>query len=527
MLDEKLCPHLVLGMRSDQPSSDAARWFAAASRRVKSASAAPFTIENLTAALSAVEAGSHTDNLWFRLPCDPGAILSAPPSKVGDVATSTRDEALSAVGAGIGDGERDLLGRTMLYFALEGLLAWEFDQALTLSTESLRLSREEQVRDEALNLMAAAHCMLGSAGKAVAALEHAVEGEWNLSLQCNLAIVATDEKPELAVTQMRYLIDSAPDAQAKLGAALRAIGLWRAVQTDLTGSDDSDDHEEIPSVLLTSIHSLLGHSGLTEEQFFSLGMFLAVCDPDGLQKSQAFKTSSYRAGPSGQLIAHRCSGFSEYLENLVRLARRAGSSAPFIEEKVEEVVQQVNAVMADDENLIGAGIALKLIEQGLDVSTAPRIILRSLLTFKVAQQAADAGNVPKSEFIGWMREAKNAIGSVAAGSGSELTEFLVRVTNDSGNFLAAVYVDHFADLIREVAPLLDAINQQMSGFLRRMGANRQAIGDASRNVLAASQEALGEIPLLMQIASEPELKNQLGKVRDILKEFEKAARQWA
>jgi hypothetical protein len=60
-----------------------------------------------------------------------------------------------------------------------------------------------------------------------------------------------------------------------------------------------------------------------------------------------------------------------------------------------------------------------------------------------------------------------------------------------------------------------------------MGANRQAIGEASRNILSASQDALVDIPLLLQIAADPELKTQLGKVNDILREFEKAARQWA
>jgi len=498
-----------------------------ASRRVKNAAAAPFKIENLTAALASVEAGRDTDHLWYVLPCDQGAILSVPPAEVAGNPMATRQDACAAIGAAVEGTDRDLMGRTMLFHALDGLLAWEFDQALELATESLRLSREEQVRDEALNVMAAAHCMLGSVSKAVAALEHAVEGEWNLALQCNLAIVATDEKPELAVTQMRYLIDSAPDAQSKLNAAMRAIGLWRSVQTELTGSDDSDDHDDIPETLLSAIHSLLGDNGLTEEQFFGLGLFLAENDASGLGRSQSFNKSSYRSGPSGQLIAYRCSGFQDYLDNVVRLAKRAGTSAPFLEEKVEELVQQVNAVMADDENLVGAAIALSFVQQGLDVSTAPRIILRSLLTFRVSRQAADSGDVPKTEFIGWLREAKNAIGSVSANSGSEMTEFLVGVTNDAGNFLAAVYVDHFADLIRQVAPLLDAINHQMSGFLRRMGANRQAIGEASRNILSASREALRDIPLLIQVASEPELKSQLGKVRDILNEFEKAARQWA
>ena len=69
----KNCPQLILGAPSNINSQEAVAAFARASKRVKSGENTQFSIEDLTSALSAIEATLRSDEsgLKFSVPADP------------------------------------------------------------------------------------------------------------------------------------------------------------------------------------------------------------------------------------------------------------------------------------------------------------------------------------------------------------------------------------------------------------------------------------------------------------------------
>lgn len=71
-LTAKTAPHLVLGIESGASQNDAVRGFALRSRKVKADLSLPFSIEDLTAALSEIQQGSRDGaiHLRYSIPCD-------------------------------------------------------------------------------------------------------------------------------------------------------------------------------------------------------------------------------------------------------------------------------------------------------------------------------------------------------------------------------------------------------------------------------------------------------------------------
>jgi hypothetical protein len=69
----KNCPQLIIGAPSDVSSQDAVAAFARASKRLKNDPHVPFTLEDLTSALSAIEAKNRSDEsgLKYSIPADP------------------------------------------------------------------------------------------------------------------------------------------------------------------------------------------------------------------------------------------------------------------------------------------------------------------------------------------------------------------------------------------------------------------------------------------------------------------------
>ena len=532
MLNSANCPHLVLGMRGSKPTAEAGMHFALASRRLKNDPDPPFSIEDLTAALSSVESGGDLDHLWFQLPCDDGVVPEVIPAQIQGVSVATEADVLQAINdETLAAGSEDLAA-ALMHHSFGALMEWRFNDSLVLATSVLRISHEERTRDEALNLIACCQSMLGDDEKALAALEHAVEGEWNLGLQTNLAIVATSHKPERAAIQMRFLIDNAPDSESRLRAATRGISLWRVAQEEITGSEDSEDHDPPPAELLESIRELLSDPGLTEEQFFTLGMFLAETEPGSLASSSAFNSSPFRNKASGRILSYRSEGFGPYINNLVRETKRAqrdSDGAPaFLVERVENIVLQANSLLGDKESSeLGVGVGFDLLEQGLDASTPQRIILRGLVALRAASALIDQGDVPARKFITWVMEGKEAIPEVSTDAGPELSEFLTSVVSNAGNMLAAVYHDQFVDLTRQTAQLLAAISHRTGGVVRRLTANRQAIGEAARSLRSTVSEALHDIDALFKISDDEELRNGLRELSRVLNEFYTAAGKWS
>jgi hypothetical protein len=550
MLGVENSPHLVIGMRSDEKPPVASSRFAVATKRVRNNPNSQFSIEDLTSALAAIESQSARNHFWYAIPCDSSVIdpglscdidgesrsaiddylavtnVVAPSvetscAKCGTPFRSTQAKFCGNCGQQLRHSESDSekAARGMLGACLSALLAWRWQDCISLGQETLRISKDEAKRDEALNLMAAAHCMLGATDKAMGALKHAVQGQWNLGLQTNLAIVATTEDPSLAVEQMRFMIDGADSPEERLEASLKAVALWRGTQSDLTGSNDPDDHHELPDSLLTSIIRLLESNDLNESDFFQLGYFLAENEGERILVSTEFNRSPHKDSPSASLIRYRAEGFFDFIQNVVRVAHEDGTQRPWLVERVEDTVAQVNALLGDEEGAeAGANIAFSLLEQGLDTSSIPRIMLRALGTIRTAVVVAAEDGVPVEKFIDWLTEAKESFERTKAADGEEdRHEFVSEVLETAGTMLAAVYHDNFVELVQAAAPVTDQISYQMGGMLRRLSANKLAIKGGARQITRHTEDAVRLIPKLVRLTSDAELRDSLQNLGGVFK----------
>ena len=214
----KNCPQLILGAPSNVNSQDAVAAFARASKRIKSGENTQFSIEDLTSALSAIEAAlrSEESGLKFSVPADPihfnkslsfefGGEVFKFDSDLSKVNVEQLDLPLKA-----------LAGQVHLAAAIHQLLIWNWSKASEYARICLRLSDKEDERDEALNVIAASLAAQGDDVRALDALKKAVEGQWNLALQANLALIASEIDPDLAIEHISYLVDGARTAGEKI-----------------------------------------------------------------------------------------------------------------------------------------------------------------------------------------------------------------------------------------------------------------------------------------------------------------------
>ena len=89
----------------------------------------------------------------------------------------------------------DSIAKKYLRNSFDHLLAGEWEEATDKAREVLRLTDDESLRDEALNLVACGYWQIGEDQKSIAALETALEGEYNSALQVNIGIVAQHLDP--------------------------------------------------------------------------------------------------------------------------------------------------------------------------------------------------------------------------------------------------------------------------------------------------------------------------------------------
>ena len=192
----------------------------------------------------------------------------------------------------------DLRAKGHLEDALRGLLEARWQEALSSAREVLGCTAREDLRDEALNLLACAQWQLGDDERAIGALREALEGEYNLSLQTNIGVVAANLEPSTAAEYLAQLAVEAPTVGLRYSAAMRGLSLWKADR------DDEDD-SPLPPLLRDALRSLTqttsGSTNLSDSEFWSLLFSMASHDSDWLRANMAVSTAGSRrlGAPTG------------------------------------------------------------------------------------------------------------------------------------------------------------------------------------------------------------------------------------
>lgn len=529
-LNSKISPHLVLGVSSSANQQDAVTAFALRSRKVKADSSSVFSIEDLTAALSEIESsfreGSAT--IRFAIPCNPETIQYDKTFQVGGISFDYRSDFSNFKSSEISEDQMHAAGFVFLGAALNQLLEWNWDVAANYARESLRVAKREDIRDEALNILAAALAMQGDINRALDALKKAVEGQWNISLQTNLALIATELDPSLAIEHMKFIVGGANLVDERIMATRMAIQLWRKVQGEETGSDDEDDFSPLPRSLLSSIYLLLEDPAISEEDFFELGHFLARVDSGHFKTTSNVQRSKHSRSLSAEAIAARAEGFAEFAERLGGIAAQDSERLkPWIHEQLDSMVGSVNSVLVetDASNSFATHLAFAMIDGGLDRSTFHRIAMRPLLIQQLTEML-EADSEPSDKFIKWHNQATRAIRSGEA----ELTPEQVEILNDlqerAGNVLAFMF--HRALRVQggQINHAEQQIRQRMTGFFNRMSADKTEVRRVAIQMRDACSVAVKTYDHVIPLASVSELVDDMKVVRQAIQNINSSLFQY-
>ncbi len=229
--------------------------------------------------------------------------------------TLERELSLDAVRAGAANTrDSETLGFVSwvcLRAAKVALHAWDWEKARELADLSLQHSQTEAVSDEALNVMAGAYLQLGKSAAAYGALEKALEGEYNSALQSNAVAAAASAAPEQATMLLSRLVSQAPDLDARVAAAKRAIWVWTESQEDAP----------YPADFIKALRGIVvEHINL--DDFTEIASVLADQDTDWFTRERNLADSPHRSAMRTKLLIAREKDFEKYIRLIARALKK-------------------------------------------------------------------------------------------------------------------------------------------------------------------------------------------------------------
>lgn len=519
ILGPSVAPHMVLGIPSHSSHDEAIRAFALRSRKVKSDATAPFSMADLTSALAEIEQGSRAGSVTLRyaIPCNPETYLPTSTFVHGGSKLEVGSPIDDLIGLMPSPDQVERAALTLLNAAISRLLDWNWDDSQLLARECLRVSKDEDTRDEALNVLAASLTLQGEPNKAMQALNKAIEGKWNLPLQVNLAVIAVKEDPAVASSQMSFIIDGASTADEKLRAARLAIRLWRESQGD---DLDDDDRDPLPPQLLTSFFGLLAAADLSEEDFYEFGTFLARMDSSETSFANALNNSPFSSSLSAKVVRARRVGFIEFLDALVESsARDTKKERPWIQEEVDGLVESINSRLSDEteDASIPTSMAFRLLEHGLDCSNIQRVALRFLLELHLTEMIDD-DSCPSNKFAKWHSEARMAITRIDLNADQLST--LKSLDQNAGNLLGALTHRFNLNLGTQLERAANGLADSLRGFLKRMSADKEAARQLQEKIIGATSEAIQSYDSVIPLVSDASLKRQMTDINVALRNLQ-------
>lgn len=528
-----IAPSLVIGVPSDANRAELGAAFALASRRLKTSANAPFTIEQLTTALADLEENLKTPSLrlWYRVPANPDVVQMDKTIAIRgaryDVSNLPSDLELALAQ----DANSEDLASLTLAAAIKSLYAWKWDEAGERARTCLKLSKEEHLRDEALNVLAATLLGRGEATKALDALRKAVEGEWNLTLQTNLAAVASETDPATAINHMSYLIAGADDAEQKRQAALLAVALWKHSQGEEKASDDEDDFDPPPRSVLDAIYELLNSNEITEENFYDLGMFLArVDDEDIIGRYWFAYFGPHRDSPSARLVEARAKGLFEYIAEFGPLAKaREDHSRPWIMNAIERYVRMLGRMISDDDDVERQKFAIiqsyKLFDTGLPKNTVQRVLLLALLILKFQAILPEDGT-PKDVVDEWLSHAFRTVSGEQIEMTGEEKETLLGAIDAAAFTLVNFRHKEILPTLRQVDNHSSIIVQKTSGFFNSFTVDRSAVRGAARPIFDFCAESKRTYVRLRPMLQDSKVRETVDTMIGVLEEISARVSQW-
>jgi hypothetical protein len=260
------------------------------------------------------------------------------------------------------------------------------------SREVLRVSHDENARDEALNLMACALWHDGQDDDALAALEQALNGQYSVNLVVNAALCAAELDPVRAAEHLAKIIREAPDVDMKVAAALIAVNTWWSNQDEFAYLVEDDD--ALPDVLAQPLRSLVRGS-IPLEAFREIVAVLATADGEWLQSPGALAGSPWASSDEARYYTARAEGL---VSACTVLGKVAGEGAPdWLVKERERTVDLIFRFLLTENDVPVVGLAaFELIDAKAPMSEDIRIPLAALAAREMAIFIGNHGDDPSA-----------------------------------------------------------------------------------------------------------------------------------
>jgi hypothetical protein len=515
-LTPDLAPHLYLGVTSDSSKADCGAGFARATRRLKASASTSITIQDLTSALSAAELGSDQQfRLLYSVPANPRVVSSAEVVDLAGRRFGLEDAIESLSVEGLSREHVERVCSFILKYSITRLWSWDWAGAATAAQQCLRLSRDEDARDEALNLLAASLAMRGEVGKAIDALKQAVAGRWNLNLQGNLVLLASAESPELAVEHLAHLVLGALTPQERLGASRMAVSLWSRVSE----KNGNESRAAMPRSVLDSFYELLKQPDITEEEFFDLGLFLVEAEDDQQKASNSIEASAHRSTPSARILASHAESFGAYSVALVK-AENNGNLAqrPWLTAKLDDIIQTLNQMfLSDDVEDKPVDFAYGLIDNGLKCNTIERVSLLAFMVWHLKDEFTDENQVPKDDFATWIVAAHNLTRSRQSlpWRNEEHHDLVKGFVQSALNALTFLYYRGYWNMAIRVETQVQSVLRES----QRWFPNREGLRQSAQDIVSWADGVQASLNPLQSRCNDTELKPHVDKLLGFVKQF--------
>ena len=441
-----------------------------------------------------IEAGEWT-NLPLTLVENPGIgnllVELAPPDR----------EPRSPIEAGV-------MARSALRASQRSLFEWDWDSAVRQGQRGLALSDDEVVRDELMNVIAAALWMRGKQTEALHLLRKALEGQYTMPLVCNAAAVAATLDVPVALSELSRLAREAPDEVMRLVAAERAFVVWQ-------NSVDDEDDPEPPAVLMAALRSLLTLN-VSDDRYRHVLRILAEHDADWMAKQPPAAFGRRGASPEARVYRARAKGLSEFIAELASVHQVTPRPA-WVEEEAVRLGSFLVGFLAnnlgEDGAITGVSIAMDVLSTSLPLPAEVHIRLVALVSASVGD-VIDEGE-PKDEFLVWFKAARARTKELA---GDEKDE-LIRILNAGGDRLAGSYFTFRHSQVNELIDIFNRFLEEADQFARTGQLNERAFKDAMKAVASDASSHLATIKKALAIVTDPELRVAGNELRDLASEL--------
>jgi hypothetical protein len=402
-----------------------------------------------------------------------------------------------------------------------------WDDGREWAKDVMRSTSREDIRDEALNLMACAHWQLGHDEMAIGALHSALEGEYNSALQTNIGVVAANLDPDVAAEHLGRLAAEAPSVKLRYAAAIRGLALWSA------GVDDELEPEPPPS-LLGSFRSLAdpNRSGddLSDDEYWTIVNSLAIHDGDWLKGNlQDGPTPSGRLGARSvfengsdsrnQIVTvalARAEGPVEYVEAVGRLDASASTWCAKHRSSVIDLVVEIQA--RDPTSTFAAMMGMALLDTDIVMPASSAIRIQCFTVLGVCR-ALDNENEPSDQVQAYVGTAERLLGSCRPEERADLRPLL----GYAGEALLVSVTNSRAPHIEQIRELTNDLLNRTAGVPKRR-LNIDAVRNAARPMREMCQTTVGDLKRLRKYSEDPDLLEYVDSVIDLAEKVDDVLR---